>query len=103
MSDREFVRLLTRDRERIDRERLAFLARVQDAIAATLGDEAALYDTQAHARLSAALGPIFDEFYGRYPGDLSARFTGAILDSSRESRIVAFDRSVQLARDRLGT
>lgn len=97
----DFAFLLRRNQRRMNAERRAFAEAVVSAMEAPGRDPGRPFDQLAYMQVSRALGPILDDYYGRWPGDRDARFWRLMVDDCRQARALAFQRSVQEVRQRL--
>jgi hypothetical protein len=76
----------------IDAERRVFAREIVAAIQrATAGREQ--FDVMAYALSRREVDRVFDIWYGRYPGDVRARFPRLIVEQCRAVRGIAFQRS----------
>ncbi|MBA3580734.1 MAG: hypothetical protein H0W42_12215 [Gemmatimonadaceae bacterium] len=91
--------MLLRNRRALDAERREFAAQAMAVVRRHAKGER--FDAMAYARTMRDLGPILDEFYGAYQGDLSGRFGRLILNQCRAARGLAFGRAVRDVRQRL--
>lgn len=82
--------LLLAHEERMDAERREFAEAVGGVIRATQTRDGMAFDAFAYARVRFTLRPVFDEFYGRYPGDVGCRFGALMLQQTRAVRALAF-------------
>lgn len=96
----DLTRILARNRRAMDAERRELAAWVDAILAAeTRGRDT--FDALAYVRVQRALQPVFDAFYGRWPGDEQARFLRLMLAQTRAARGLALRRAVQDIRRRL--
>ncbi len=95
----DFQAVLARNRRAMDAERREFAAQAMAAVKRNSSGET--FDYVAYARTMRDLAPLFDAWYGRFPGDERARFWRLILADARQARALAFQRSVALVREKI--
>ena len=96
----DFLAVLLRDRRSMDAERREFARRAESMVEASARG-ANRFDQTAYHLTMLEMERLFDEFYGRWPGDPNARFWTLILAECRAVRALAFRRAVQDVRRRL--
>jgi hypothetical protein len=123
MTEREaFQATLRRNQRAIDAERREFADRVSEVVAGHLGyrrqrtrlqrlgdwvmrrvfgRQPPALDMLRYALIRRDLEPIFDEFYGQWPGDRRARFWRLIVTECRDVRAGRFAVAVRDVRRRL--
>lgn len=69
----------------MDAERAEFAERAVGIVR----DAGERYDALAHATAMRRLDSLFDEFYGRAPGDPAARLLTAVTEGTRQARLQA--------------
>lgn len=79
---------------RMDAERAEFAARAVGIVR----DAGERYDALAHAQAMRRLDSLFDEFYGRAPGDPAARFLRAITEGTAQARRQAVSEDAAATR-----
>lgn len=96
----DLTRAQTRTRRALDAERRELAARVVASIERH-GSGREPFDPLAYALTMREVDEIMAIWYGRWPGDETARFWRLILDQCRVARRLAFQRAVQDIRRRL--
>jgi hypothetical protein len=96
MSDprQELLGLLLGNQRRIDRQRRELARRVVAGLEQSIRGRGQ-FDVMAHALTMREVDRVFDDYYGRFPGDESARFLHVILEGARRAWIVALRRQQQ--------
>lgn len=96
----DFIALFLRQRRHMDAERREFARRAVAILRRNSAGEET-FNAVAYTRTMRDLEPLLTEFYGAFPGDTRARFWRVILAESRAARLLAFQRSVALLRERV--
>lgn len=104
MSEREAFRLtLLRNERAMNRERREFADAVMAAMQSMQRLSGERFDQFAYMRTMRALDPIFDAWYGQWPGDRRARFWQLIVGQCRDAWVERFQAAVRDVRQRMRT